>query len=181
MLLSPALVILTLVLTALNKEGPFFIQQRPGKDGKLFKLVKFRTMSTAQDKQGKLLSDTLRLTRFGSILRKSSLDEIPQLLNVLKGDMSLIGPRPLLVEYLPLYNKEQQRRHEILPGITGWAQVNGRNLLTWEEKFQHDIWYLDNISVWLDVKIFFLTVKKVFLSVGVNQSNKVTATPFTKK
>jgi lipopolysaccharide/colanic/teichoic acid biosynthesis glycosyltransferase len=156
-----------------------FIQKRPGLNGEIFKMFKFRSMKDATDKSGNLLPDSERMTSFGQKLRNSSLDELPGLWNVLKGDMSLVGPRPLLVEYLPLYNEEQSRRHNLRPGITGWAQVNGRNALSWEEKFKLDVWYVDNQSLWLDIKILFLTVKKVFVKEGISADGEVTMSKFT--
>lgn len=155
-----------------------FQQERPGKDGKIFTMYKFRTMLNTTDKSGKLLSDEARLTAFGRFLRSTSLDELPELFNVLKGDMSLVGPRPLLSEYLDLYTPEQARRHEVSPGITGWAQINGRNAITWEEKFKLDVWYVDNRSFWLDIKILLLTVKKVFVREGISGSNHATMEKF---
>ena len=152
----------------------FFLQERVGKDNKIFKIIKFRTMKNSTDKNGNLLSDNERVTKFGSFLRSFSLDELPELINILKGDMSLVGPRALLVQYLGLYNDEQIRRHEVLPGLTGWAQINGRNSITWSEKFKLDVWYVDNWSLWLDIKIFFLTFWKVLKREGINQSESVT-------
>ena len=152
----------------------FFLQERVGKDNKIFKMIKFRTMKNSTDKNGNLLSDNERVTKFGSFLRSFSLDELPELINILKGDMSLVGPRALLVQYLGLYNDEQIRRHEVLPGLTGWAQINGRNSITWSEKFKLDVWYVDNWSRWLDIKIFFLTFWKVLKREGINQSESVT-------
>ena len=152
----------------------FFLQERVGKDNKIFKMIKFRTMKNSTDKNGNLLSDNERVTKFGSFLRSFSLDELPELINILKGDMSLVGPRALLVQYLGLYNDEQIRRHEVLPGLTGWAQINGRNSITWSEKFKLDVWYVDNWSLWLDIKIFFLTFWKVIKREGINQSESVT-------
>lgn len=161
--LSPILIVTAVLLAILNGgDGAFFLQERPGKDSKTFKIIKFRTMNSKRDTNGNLLPDLQRITPFGSFVRKSSIDELPQLINVLKGNMSLIGPRPLLTKYLPLYNERQRRRHEVKPGITGWAQVNGRNNLAWSEKFELDVWYVDHISFQLDVKIIFLTVAKVF-------------------
>ena len=155
-ILSPLMLIIY-VLVRINLGSPaFFVQERVGKDNKVFKMLKFRTMKDSRDKNGNLLSDNERVTRFGSLLRSFSLDELPELINVIKGDMSLVGPRALLVEYLQYYNSEQIRRHEVLPGLTGWAQINGRNSITWNEKFKLDVWYVDNWSLWLDVKIFFL-------------------------
>ena len=163
------------LLVIINLGSPaFFLQERVGKDNKIFKMIKFRTMKNSADKNGNLLSDNERVTKFGSFLRSFSLDELPELINILKGDMSLVGPRALLVQYLGLYNDEQIRRHEVLPGLTGWAQINGRNSITWSEKFKLDIWYVDNWSLWLDIKIFFLTFWKVLKREGINQSESVT-------
>jgi len=156
----------------------FFHQERPGKDGKPFRMIKFRTMRNAIDNDGDSLPDSDRMTTFGSSLRSASLDELPELWNVLKGDMSLVGPRPLLMEYLPLYNKEQAKRHNVRPGITGWAQINGRNAISWEEKFAFDVWYVNNRTLWLDIKILFLTVKKVFVKEGIAADGHVTIGPF---
>ncbi len=164
---SPILLPTTILLGIANRGTPFFLQKRPGKNGKIFTIVKFKTMNDRKDRQGKLLPDHQRLTKIGKIVRKTSIDEIPQLWNVLKGDMSLVGPRPLLPEYLPLYNDFQKRRHEVRPGITGWAQVNGRNAVSWQQKFAYDVWYVDHLSLMLDVKILLLTVKKVFKREGV--------------
>jgi lipopolysaccharide/colanic/teichoic acid biosynthesis glycosyltransferase len=162
------------LIVLFDKNSPFFIQERAGYRGKVFKLVKFKTMSNLKDEKGCLLPDKNRLTGFGKFLRKTSLDEMPQLLNVLKGDMSLVGPRPLLVEYLPLYNHFQMRRHEVKPGITGWAQVKGRNAITWEKKFEYDIWYLEHYSFSLDLKIILLTLKKVIQRKGIAQPGQAT-------
>jgi lipopolysaccharide/colanic/teichoic acid biosynthesis glycosyltransferase len=178
-LLSPLFICLILILVVVNHGKVFFVHQRPGKDGKLFNLVKFKTMNDLVDETGKLLGDNERLTKFGRFLRKSSLDELPQLLNVLLGDMSLVGPRPLLPEYLPLYSPRQARRHEVRPGMAGWAQVNGRNNLTWEEKFELDVWYVDNLSIILDMKILFLTFLKVLKQEGINYSDASTMKRFT--
>lgn len=156
-----------------------FCQVRPGFGGKPFKIIKFRTMKDAFDSQGNALPDSERMTTFGSFLRSSSLDELPELWNVLKGDMSLVGPRPLLMEYLPLYNAEQLRRHDALPGVTGWAQINGRNALSWDDKFKLDVWYVDNQTIWLDLKIVFLTVKKVLVREGISGDGEVTMSKFT--
>ena len=173
-LLSPFMLIIYL-LVRINLGSPvFFLQERVGKDNKIFKMIKFRTMKNSTDKDGNLLSDNERLTRFGRFLRSFSIDELPELINILKGDMSLVGPRALLVQYLEHYNSEQIRRHEVLPGLTGWAQINGRNSITWCEKFKLDVWYVDNWSLWLDIKIFFLTFWKVFKREGINQSETVT-------
>lgn len=155
-----------------------FKQERPGLHGKSFFVYKFRSMTDERDENGELLSDDLRLTSFGKVIRKLSLDELPQLWNVLKGDMSFVGPRPLLVEYLRLYNERQAKRHNIRPGITGWAQVNGRNAISWEEKFELDVWYVENRSFWLDIKILFMTVQKVFVSEGISQEGQATMTKF---
>lgn len=179
LILSPILLVITLFLHFANKgAGAFFTQERPGKDVKIFKVVKYKTMTDERDADGKLLPDAQRLTKIGKIVRSLSIDELPQLFNVLKGDMSFVGPRPLLVKYLPLYSKEQMRRHEVRPGITGWAQVNGRNTITHTKKFEYDVWYVDNISFWLDVKILFLTIKKVFVREGISGDGIATAETF---
>ncbi len=175
----PVLPLVYLVVAGKLGYPVFFKQKRPGLNGKVFEMVKFRSMRDAVDKQGNALPDSERLTSFGKKLRSSSLDELPGLWSVLKGDMSLVGPRPLLVEYLPLYSKEQARRHDVKPGITGWAQVNGRNAISWEEKFTLDVWYVDNQSFWLDIKILFLTVKKVLVRDGVSAEGEVTMSKFT--
>ena len=167
------IIVAVLVLVRLGRPV-FFYQVRPGKNSRPFEMVKFRTMLDARDSSGGLLSDSERLTKFGRFLRSTSLDELPELWNVLKGDMSLVGPRPLLVEYLPLYSERQSRRHEVRPGITGWAQVNGRNAISWDEKFELDVWYVDNQSIWLDVKILWLTVKKVIVRDGITAQGDVT-------
>ena len=173
--LSPILVILWIWLSFANKgAGAFFFQERPGKNGKIFRVVKFKTMTDEKDINGNLLPDAQRLTRVGRFVRSTSLDELPQLLNVFKGDMSLIGPRPLLPQYLPLYSQEQARRHEIRPGITGWAQVNGRNSISWTDKFKLDVWYVDNISFTLDLKIIYLTIKNVIKRDGINSATSAT-------
>lgn len=177
-LLSPLLLIISLLLSLTNQGSPFFIQPRPGKAEKLFRLIKFKTMNDKRDEQGALLPDQDRLTPVGKFVRKTSLDELPQLINVLKGDMSIVGPRPLLVEYLPLYSEEQKRRHEVKPGITGWAQVNGRNAIRWEAKFAYDVEYVDNISFALDMKILWMTVVKVFRSEGISQRGEATMEKF---
>ncbi|MDP3467507.1 MAG: sugar transferase [Daejeonella sp.] len=171
--LLPLFVVITISLYVANQGKPFFSQKRPGKNAKIFKIVKFRTMNDRKDKAGQLLPDVERLTLLGRLVRRTSLDEMPQLLNVIIGDMSLIGPRPLLPEYLPLYNEKQQRRHEIRPGITGWAQVNGRNTISWKEKFELDVWYVDNISFIIDLKILLLTLVKVFKSEGVSPNDSI--------
>lgn len=178
LVLSPIFVLTTIALAIANNGKPFFFQKRPGKNERIFSIIKFKTMNDATDAQGNLMSDAERLTGVGKFVRKTSLDEIPQLINVLKGHMSLIGPRPLLPEYLPLYNQEQKRRHEVKPGITGWAQVNGRNAISWEDKFRLDVAYVNQQSFILDVKILFLTIKKVFVSEGINQEGQATATKF---
>ena len=177
-LASPVFLIISIVLSIVNKGNPFFVQVRPGINGRLFKCIKFRTMKDRMDANGNLLPDAERLTAVGKIVRKTSLDEIPQLLNVMKGNMSLVGPRPLLVEYLPLYDKQQARRHEVKPGITGWAQVNGRNAISWEQKFEYDTWYVDHLSFGLDLKILFMTVAKVFKSEGISQEGQETMERF---
>ncbi|MGC4130432.1 MAG: sugar transferase [Bergeyella sp.] len=179
LLLSPVFIIVTIGLFIANQGKPFFFQFRPGKDEKIFKIIKFKTMNDKKDKEGNLLSDAERLTKIGSFVRKTSLDEIPQLINVLKGDMSLIGPRPLLSQYLSLYDEVQKRRHEVRPGITGWAQINGRNAISWKQKFEYDVWYVDNISFLLDIKILFLTIKKVFVREGISQEGQATMEAFT--
>ena len=177
-LLSPIFIVVTIGLFFANQGKPFFFQTRPGKNEKLFRIVKFKTMNDKKDAAGNLLSDAERLTKIGAFVRKTSLDEIPQLLNVLKGDMSIVGPRPLLPEYLPLYNAQQKKRHNVTPGITGWAQVNGRNAISWEDKFEYDLWYVEKISFELDIKIVFLTIKKVFISEGINADNSATTEAF---
>ncbi|TAJ77011.1 MAG: sugar transferase [Gallionellaceae bacterium] len=177
-ILFPGLLVLTLLVRIKLGAPIFFCQTRPGKDGVPFTMYKFRTMTDARDENGNLLHDKDRLPRFGQFLRASSLDELPELLNVLKGEMSLVGPRPLLVEYLPLYSTEQARRHEARPGITGWAQVNGRNAISWEEKFKLDVWYVDNRSFWLDVKILWLTVWRVVRRTDISQEGHVTMEKF---
>lgn len=176
----PMLLLVALWLYLANRStGVFFTQERPGKNGKIFKIIKFKTMTDERDVEGKLLPDAERLTKVGRFVRSTSADELPQLLNVLKGDMSLIGPRPLLPQYLPLYSKEQARRHEVRPGITGWAQVNGRNAISWTKKFELDVWYVDHCSFLLDLKIIFLTVKKVFVREGISSDTSATMEPFT--
>lgn len=176
--LSPLFVLVTVALFFANAGKPFFFQLRPGKNGEIFRIIKFKTMNDRKDAEGNLLPDADRLTKVGAFVRKTSLDEIPQLINVLKGDMSLVGPRPLLPSYLPLYNDFQRRRNEVKPGITGWAQVNGRNAISWERKFELDVWYVDHISFWLDFKILLLTVKKVFVREGITQEGHVTSEEF---
>ena len=174
-ILSPIILILWIWLTIANKgAGAFFFQERPGKDGKIFKIVKFKTMTDECDENGNLLPDEKRLTKVGKFVRSTSLDELPQLWNILKGEMSLIGPRPLLIQYLPLYSKDQARRHEVRPGLSGWAQVNGRNTISWKEKFELDVWYIDNLSFILDLKIIFLSIKKAIVRDGINTSENKT-------
>ncbi len=177
--LSPILLILIIFLHFANKgAGVFFTQERPGKNAKIFRVVKFKTMTDERDADGKLLPDKDRLTKVGKIVRSTSLDELPQLFNVFIGDMALIGPRPLLVKYLPLYSSEQMRRHEVRPGITGWAQVNGRNSITHTKKFEYDVWYVDHLSFWLDCKILLLTIKKVFVREGISAQGEATTETF---
>jgi lipopolysaccharide/colanic/teichoic acid biosynthesis glycosyltransferase len=176
--LSPVLLVVIILLAIVNKGNPFFFQNRPGKDERIFKIVKFRTMTNERDKNGVLLPDGDRLTGIGKFVRKTSMDEIPQLINILMGDMSLIGPRPLLPEYLPIYNESQKKRHSVRPGITGWAQVNGRNAISWNKKLDYDVWYVENISFPLDMKILFKTIKKVIISEGINTQDMVTTEPF---
>ena len=177
--LSPVFLILIYLIRKNLGEPVFFTQERPGKDGKPFKMIKFRSMRDAVDKDGNPLPDSERLTPFGKKLRATSLDELPELWNVLKGEMSLVGPRPLLMSYLPLYNDFQFRRHEMRPGVTGWAQVNGRNAISWDEKFAYDIWYIDHFSLWFDMKILFLTIKKVFIKEGISAEGEATMPYFT--
>ncbi|HET8886983.1 MAG TPA: sugar transferase [Salinimicrobium sp.] len=176
--LSPIFLIVWIALSIANQGKPFFFQARPGKNEEIFKVIKFKTMNDKKDKSGNLLPDAKRLTAIGKFVRKTSLDEIPQLLNVLKGEMSLVGPRPLLVEYLPLYDEEQKKRHHVRPGITGWAQVNGRNAISWKQKFEYDVWYVEHISFVLDVKIIFKTIQKVFKSEGINALGQATTERF---
>ena len=176
---GPILLLITIWLHFANKgAGAFFTQERPGKDGKIFRVIKFKTMTDERDTDGNLLPDAQRLTKVGRFVRSTSIDELPQLINVLKGDMALIGPRPLLPQYLSLYSKEQARRHEVCPGITGWAQVNGRNAISWTRKFESDVWYVDHCSLKLDVKIFFLTIKKVFMRDSISKEGQATTIPF---
>lgn len=177
--ISPLLLILILLVRRKHGSPVLFRQTRPGMHGKPFLMYKFRTMTDEHDAQGQLLPDCVRLTLFGKFLRSTSLDELPELLNVLKGEMSLVGPRPLLIEYLPLYSSEQARRHDVRPGITGWAQVNGRNAISWEDKFKLDVWYVDNQSLWLDIKILWMTFQKVFKREGISQDGQATASKFT--
>lgn len=175
---SPVFLVLTVILSFYFLGSPFFFQIRPGQKSKLFRIIKFKTMKDLLGIDGQLLSDAERLTFLGKLIRKTSLDELPQLINVIKGDMSLVGPRPLLVEYLPLYNTTQARRHDVKPGVTGWAQINGRNAISWQEKFQLDVWYVDNLSFWIDIKILFKTLWNVLLGKGVSQQGHVTIGKF---
>lgn len=175
LIIWPILLIITIWLHFANKgAGAFFTQDRPGKGGKIFKVIKFKTMTDERNAEGNLLPDVERLTKVGRFVRSTSIDELPQLINVLKGDMSLIGPRPLLPQYLPLYSPEQARRHEVRPGVTGWAQCHGRNAITWTEKFKLDVWYVDNISFWTDVKVIFITLKKVLFREDINSATAAT-------
>lgn len=177
-ILSPIFIVVTIILYLQNNGKPFFLQERPGKEQKPFNIIKFKSMTDAKDIEGNLLPDNERITKAGAFIRKTSLDEIPQLINVLRGDMSLVGPRPLLFKYIPLYTKDQLRRHDVKPGITGWAQVNGRNSISWTDKFRLDVYYVDNISLVLDIKILLLTVKKVVIKEGINQSADRPMEPF---
>ncbi len=177
-LLLPIFIVVMIGLYVANQGKPFFFQARPGLNEKIFKIIKFKTMNDKKDAKGNLLSDAERLTPIGAFVRKTSLDEIPQLINVLKGDMAIIGPRPLLPQYLPLYNETQKRRHKVRPGITGWAQVNGRNAISWTKKFELDVWYVDHVSFMTDLKVFFTTFKKVFKSEGISADGHVTIEPF---
>lgn len=177
--ISPLLLIVMVWLHFANKgAGVFFTQDRPGKNAKIFKVIKFKTMTDERDADGKLLPDEKRLTKVGKFIRSTSIDELPQLINVFKGDMALIGPRPLLPKYLPLYSPEQARRHEVRPGITGWAQVNGRNTITWAEKFKLDVWYVDHLTLWLDIRIIFITIKNVIARKDINNEKSATMYPF---
>jgi len=177
-ILSPIFIVVTIGLYFANDGKPFFFQARPGLNERIFKIIKFRTMNEKKDASGALLSDAERLTPIGSFVRKTSLDEIPQLINVLKGDMAIIGPRPLLIQYLPLYDDKQRRRHEVRPGITGWAQVNGRNAISWTKKFELDVWYVNHVSFLTDLNVFFTTFKKVFKREGISADGHVTIEPF---
>lgn len=177
--ISPILIIVTIWLHFANKgAGAFFFQDRPGKNGKIFKVVKYKTMTDERDAEGNLLPDAQRLTKVGKFVRSTSIDELPQLINVLKGDMALIGPRPLLVQYLPLYSKEQARRHEVRPGISGWAQCHGRNAISWKEKFELDVWYVDHVSLLTDVKVIFITIKNVLMRKDINSATAATMEAF---
>ena len=178
-IISPILLLITIWLHFANKgAGAFFFQERPGKDAKIFKVIKFKTMTDERDAEGNLLPDMDRITKVGSFVRSMSIDELPQLINVLKGDMSLIGPRPLLVQYLPLYTPEQARRHEVRPGISGWAQVHGRNAISWAEKYKLDVWYVDHCTLWTDIRIIFITIKNVLARKDINQSGETTMEGF---
>ncbi len=178
LLILPILFIASVILLINNKGTPFFYQKRPGKDEKIFTIIKFKTMNNNRDDKGDLLSDSQRLTKVGKFVRKASIDELPQIINVIKGEMSFIGPRPLLPEYLPLYNDFQKQRHKVRPGITGWAQINGRNTISWKQKFEYDVYYVNNISFALDTKIFFKTIKKVFLRSDINKAKEATMSRF---
>lgn len=177
--LSPVLLITALLVRTKLGSPVIFCQERPGRDGRIFHLYKFRSMTDQRDENGQLLPDSVRLTAFGKKLRATSLDELPELINILRGDMSIVGPRPLLVKYLPLYNEDQRHRHDVRPGLTGWAQVNGRNALSWEEKFRLDVWYVEHISFWTDVKVILTTVKKVFVREGISSDTAATMEEFT--
>ena len=178
-ILSPVISVLVLLIRLRLSAPIFFKQDRPGVNGKIFRMIKFRTMTNTLDSQSKLLPDSLRLTKLGNFMRATSMDELPELWNVLKGDMSLVGPRPLLIEYLPLYSTAQSRRHDVRPGITGWAQVNGRNAISWEEKFEYDVWYVENQSFFLDMKIIWMTLRKVILREGISANDHATMPKFT--
>ena len=179
-ILSPLLLVVAVWLRFANKgAGVVFLQERPGKDAKIFKVIKFKTMTDERDADGHLLPDVQRLTKVGKFIRSTSIDELPQLVNVLKGDMALIGPRPLLVQYLPLYSPEQARRHEVRPGITGWAQCHGRNAISWREKFALDVWYVDHVSLWTDIQVIFITIKKVVCRADISEEGHATMEPFT--
>jgi lipopolysaccharide/colanic/teichoic acid biosynthesis glycosyltransferase len=178
-IISPILLVITIWLHFANKgAGVFFFQKRPGKDAKIFKVIKFKTMTDERDAEGNLLPDAERLTKVGKFVRSTSIDELPQLINVLKGDMALIGPRPLLVQYLPLYSPEQARRHEVRPGISGWAQCHGRNAISWAQKFKYDVWYVDNVSLWTDIKVIWITILKVLQRKDINQNENTTMEAF---
>lgn len=181
LVLSPLLIPITLLLALANSGKPFFFQKRPGKNENIFQIVKFKTMTDERNSKGELLPDEKRLTTVGSFVRKTSIDELPQLINVIKGDMSLIGPRPLLPQYLSLYSEKQKKRHRVRPGITGWAQVNGRNAISWTKKFEYDVWYVENLSFGLDIKIIFKTIQKVIVSEGINTANMATTEAFNGK
>ena len=177
--ISPILLVVTVWLHFANKgAGAFFFQERPGKDGKIFKVIKYKTMTDERDAEGNLLPDEARLTKVGKFVRSTSIDELPQLINVLKGDMALIGPRPLLVQYLPLYSKEQARRHEVRPGISGWTQCHGRNAISWTEKFKLDVWYVDHCSLWTDIQVIWITIMKVLKRADINEAGQATMEAF---
>lgn len=177
--ISPVLLVVTIWLHYANKgAGAFFFQERPGKDGKIFKVIKYKTMNDERDAEGNLLPDAERLTKVGKFVRSTSIDELPQLINVLKGDMALIGPRPLLVKYLPLYSPEQARRHEVRPGLSGWAQCHGRNAISWTEKFKLDVWYVDHVSLWTDIKVIWITILKVLKRADINEAGQATMEAF---
>lgn len=179
-IISPILIVVTIWLHFANKgAGAFFFQERPGKDAKIFKVIKFKTMTDERDAEGELLSDAERLTKVGKFVRSTSIDELPQLINVLKGDMALIGPRPLLVKYLPLYSAEQMRRHEVRPGISGWAQCHGRNAISWTEKFKLDVWYVDHCTLWTDLQVIWITIMKVLKRADISEEGQATMEPFT--
>lgn len=181
-IISPILIVVTIWLHFANKgAGAFFFQERPGKDAKIFKVIKYKTMTDERGADGELLPDAQRLTKVGKVVRSLSIDELPQLINILKGDMSFIGPRPLLVKYLPLYTPEQMRRHEVRPGISGWAQVNGRNTISFTKQFEYDVYYVDHLTFWLDMKIFFMTIFKVFKREGISEEGQATREPFNGK
>ena len=180
-ILSPFFIVITILLFILNNGKPFYFQNRPGYKEKIFRIIKFKTMNDKKNEAGELLPDFERTTAVGKFIRKTSIDEIPQLINVFLGHMSLVGPRPLLPEYLPLYNENQKRRHDVKPGITGWAQINGRNSILWTKKFEHDVWYVDNATIFLDMKILLLTVKKVLIPQGINANEKYTMEEFNGK
>jgi len=177
-ILSPLLILVSVLLAVVNRGNPFFVQARPGKGGKIFNIIKFKTMTDGRNSSGELLPDSERLTLIGKVIRKTSLDEIPQLINVFKGEMSIVGPRPLLPKYLAIYNTEQYKRHLVKPGITGWAQINGRNAISWTNKFELDVWYVTHISFLLDFKIILKTIQKVLVSEGINSENMATTEPF---
>ena len=178
-IISPILLVITVWLHFANKgAGAFFFQERPGKDGKIFKVIKYKTMTDERDAEGNLLPDEQRLTKVGKFVRSTSIDELPQLINVLKGDMALIGPRPLLPQYLPLYSPEQKRRHEVRPGISGWAQCHGRNAISWTEKFKLDVWYVDHCTLWTDIKVIFITIKNVLMRKDINKAGEATTVAF---
>lgn len=180
--ISPILLVVTIWLHFANKgAGAFFFQERPGKNGKIFKVIKYKTMTDERDEDGNLLPDEVRLTKVGKFVRSTSIDELPQLVNVLKGDMALIGPRPLLVQYLPLYSKEQARRHEVRPGISGWAQCHGRNAISWTEKFKLDVWYVDHCTIWTDIKVIIITIKNVLMRKDINSATAATMEAFNGK